>query len=246
MKIIENSTGIRMQGKVHLLGRALYHGFVGAFLGLIPVFGIQVADKFASPHRGDMLLSLWAIFTFAYTYVRVQRERRIQMRWPEPALWGGLWSQLPHAFIAGGVLGTCVSILFFHFHMAFFVGGGLLAIAVVALGYSSLLAGQKSAIGDERQVISAWVTAGPDEAERTRRAAYARSKALLIGAAAAGVAEYDGAPRLTWPAPPSGDWQFLEAGAPAVINPASGMPMPGDGTGGIDMGGNLWGHNGDD
>jgi hypothetical protein len=31
-----------------------------------------------------------------------------------------------------------------------------------------------------------------------------------------------------------------------VINPATGMPMPGDGLGGIDMGGHLLGHNDDD
>lgn len=227
-------------------GRALYHGFIGFFIGFIPVFYVVVMDRFTSPHRSNVLMFLWAAFTLAYVSLRMRRERQARERWPAPALWKGFLPMVPNAVVCGGILGLVVMMPFFKFHWAHVVIGGLLCTAFMAYGYDAMLGESKKLLAKNRQTIADWVAGGKDESERARRSAYAHSKALLVGAAAAGVAEYKGAPELTWPAPLNIQSQNMGDCDPVVLNPSTGMPMVFNQPGGIDMGGNVWGSTNDD
>ena len=247
MKIVTGENKGATRKGIGLVGRVLYHGFVGSFIAIIPLFYVFVMDWFASPYRGNVLMFLWAAFTLAYVSLRMRHERQAQELWPEPARWKGFLPMVLHAFVCGGILGIVSMMVFSKAHWAHFVIGGLLCAAfMVYYGYGVVLSDSKKLVDKNRRIIADWVAGGKDEGERARRRAYVHSKALLVGAAAAGVAEYEGAPELIWPAPMNVQSPSLGDCEPMIINPTTGMAMPGDGSGGIDMGGNPWGSKIDD
>jgi hypothetical protein len=250
--------GVRIQKRIgHLLGRVAYHGFVGLFLAGVLIF-IAWAEKFFQPPYSSVLVPVaWLMLTAAYTYWRISAEGAPKRK--KPALGYGCWPFLRETgnfIVPGCVLGACFAAVFEHFVEAFVVGGAIFGLTLHIYLYKRTLRYNELLTEKNEQEIEKWVASGNDE-ERSRRRAYVESGALLIGAAAAGVAEYEGAPRLRWPSAPSfasgccdddgsaGEDENDNStfGTSKHFNPATGLPTVDDCPGSIDVGGNFWGHN---
>jgi hypothetical protein len=256
-------SGVHSQKRVgRLLGRIFYHGFVGLFLATIPVLFAAFTHLFPSSHNGTTSVAAWIVLAGLYTYVRVQRELMPKKGSGFPKGWGQFLSDAPKFLVQGCMLGMAVSLFFERFVAAFVVCGGILSVALFAWLHRRRLSEIEKLIEKNEQEIEKWVSDG-DEEERTRRRAYVLSGALLIGAAAAGVAEYEGAPKLGWPAglryasynDDEGDsWNCTNAemrnntdsvsySSMTYYNPATGLPTIDNLPGSIDIAGNSWGHN---
>lgn len=232
---------------IYLFERICYHGFVGAFLALIPVFWIGIANLFASPYRGTILFAVWTILAVSYAYWRVKSELVGKRGNNKLNRWVINFLQSPINILLVGLLVCGLLAMVDGFHRDFFVLARLFTIVWLFSCFAKYLRHVEEIAKQNRQKIETWVAEGSDEEERNRRRAYVLSGALMAGAAAAGEAEYDDTSDTDWLTSPGTPPQNYDSGCSMTCqiwhNPATGLPMVDDMPGGIDVGGNLWGHN---